>query len=72
MLLLQMDLKELFSLKGVGGRLFAPFEVTEPASVIIGPTVLGIDIDVMVVPNMLTKVILALESIFSSISAALN
>jgi hypothetical protein len=65
MLLLQMDLHELLSLK-VG--LIATFEGARMPNRFVGVRVLGIGVDVMVVPYMLTKVILALESIVSPIS----
>jgi hypothetical protein len=65
MLLLEMDFHELLSLK-VG--LIATFEGARMPSGLVGVRFLGISVDVMVVPYMLTKVILALESIVSPIS----
>jgi hypothetical protein len=63
--LLEMDFHELLSLK-VG--LIATFEGARMPSGLVGVRFLGISVDVMVVPYMLTKVILALESIVSPIS----
>ena len=65
MLLLEMDFHELLSLK-VG--LIATFEGARMPSGLVGVRFLGISVDVMVVPYMLMKVILALESIVSPIS----
>jgi hypothetical protein len=65
MLLLEMDFHELLGLK-VG--LLATFESARMPSGFVGVRVLGIGVDVVVVPYMLTKVILALESIVSPIS----
>jgi len=65
MLLLEMDFHELLSLK-VG--LIATFEGARMPSGLVGVRFLGISVNVMVVPYMLTKVILALESIVSPIS----
>jgi hypothetical protein len=65
MLLLEMDFHELL---GLEVSLIATFEGARMPSGFVGVSVLGIDVDVMVVPYMLKKVILALESIFSPIS----
>ena len=65
MLLLEMDFHELLGLK-VG--LIATFESARMPSGFVGVRVLGIGVDMVVVPYMLTKVILALESIVSPIS----
>lgn len=69
MLLFEMDFHELLGLK-VG--LIATFEGARMPSRFVGVRVLGIDVDVMVVPYMLTKVILALESIVSPIFATVR
>jgi len=65
MLLLEMDFHELL---GPKFGLIATFEGARMPSRFVGLRVLGIGIDVVVVPYMLTEVILALESIVSPIS----
>jgi hypothetical protein len=65
MLLLEMDFHELL---GLEVSLIATFEGARMPSGFVGVRVLGIGIDVVVVPYMLAKVILALESIVSPIS----
>jgi hypothetical protein len=65
MLLLEMDFHELL---GLEVSLIATFEGARMPSGFVGVPVLGIGVDVMVVPYMLTKVILALESIVSPVS----
>jgi len=69
MLLLEMDFHELLGLE-VG--LIATLESARMPSGFAGVRVLGIGVDVMVVPYMLTKVILALESILSPIFATVR
>jgi hypothetical protein len=65
MLLLKMNFHKLLGLE-VG--LIATFEGARMPSGFVSVQILGISVDVMVVPYMLTKVILALESIASPIS----
>jgi hypothetical protein len=65
MLLLEMDFHELL---GLEVSPIATFEGARMPSGFVSVRVMGIDVDVMVVPYMLTKVILALESIVSPIS----
>jgi hypothetical protein len=68
MFLLEMNFQELLSLEGVESSFVATFKGARMPSGIIVSWILDIDIDVMVVPNMLTKVVFALESVVSSIS----
>jgi hypothetical protein len=68
MLLLEMNFQELFGLEGIGSSFIATFEGARMSSGTISINILGIDVDVMIVPDMLTKVILALESILPTIS----
>jgi hypothetical protein len=68
MLLLEMNFQQLFGLEGVGSSFIAPIKGTRVSSGTISIHILGIDVDVMIVPDMLTKVVLALESIVSTIS----
>jgi hypothetical protein len=68
MILLNMDFQELVGLEGIEASLVATFKWARMPNGVIGVRILGIDIDVMVILNMLSKVILALESIVSSIS----
>jgi hypothetical protein len=68
MLLLEMDFQQLFGLEGIGSNFIATFEGTRISRGTISIHILGIDVDVMIVPDVLTKVVLALESIVSTIS----
>lgn len=72
MLLLEMDLQELLGLEGFGSSPVATFEWARMAYMIISVGFLGIGVDVVVVPNMLTKVVFAFESIVSSIFATVR
>lgn len=68
MLLLKMNFQKLLGLEDVGSSLIATFEGTRMFSGTISINILGINVDVMIVPDMLTKVVLAFESIVSTIS----
>jgi len=68
MLFLEMNFQKLFGLEGVGSSFIATFEGTRMSSGTISINILGIDVDVMIVPDMLTKMVLALESIVPTIS----
>jgi hypothetical protein len=68
MLLLKMNFQKLLGLEGVGSSFIATIEGTRVSSGTISIHILGIDVDVMIVPDMLTEVVLALESIVSTIS----
>jgi hypothetical protein len=68
MLLLEMNFQQLFGLEGVGSSFIATIKGTRVSSGTISIHILGIDVDVMIVPDMLTKVVLAFESIVSTIS----
>lgn len=68
MLLLEMNFQKLFGLEGVGSSFIATFEGTRMSSGIISIHILGINVDVMIVPDMLTKVVPAFEPIVSTIS----
>ena len=67
-LLLEMDFQELLSLEGVKSSLLAAFERARVHNGIGAHRLIAININVMVVSNMLTQVILALESVVTSIS----
>jgi hypothetical protein len=68
MLLFEMSFQKLFGLEGIGSSFIATFEGARMSSGTISINILGIDVDVMIVSDMLTKVILALESILPTIS----
>jgi hypothetical protein len=68
MLFLEMNFQELFGLEGAESNLVATFKGARISSGIIIVWILCIDVDVMVVPNMLTKVVFTFEAIGSSIS----
>jgi hypothetical protein len=72
MLLLEMDFQKLFGLEGIGSSFIATFEGTRMTSGTTCIHIMGIDVDVMIVPDMLTKVVLALESIVPTISVHVN
>jgi hypothetical protein len=68
MLLLEVSFQKLFGLEGIGSSFIATFEGARMPSGTISIHILGIDVDVMIVPDVLTKVVLAFESIVSTIS----
>jgi hypothetical protein len=68
MLLFEMSFQKLLGLEGIGSSFIATFEGARMSSGTISIHILGIDVDVMIVPDMLTEVVFALESIVSTIS----
>jgi hypothetical protein len=68
MLLLEMSFQKLFGLEGVDCTFIATFEGTRMSSGTISIHILGIDVDVMIIPDMLAKVVPTLESVVSTIS----
>ena len=68
MLLLEMNFQELFGLEGIGSSFIATIEGTRVSSGTISIHILSLNVDVMIVPDVLTKVVLALESILPTIS----
>ncbi len=68
MLLLKMNFQKLLGFEGVGSSFIATFEGARISSGTISIHILSIDVDVMIVPDVLTKVVLALESIVPTIS----
>jgi hypothetical protein len=68
MLLLEMSFQKLFGLEGVESPFIATFERTRMSSRTISINILGINVDVMIIPDVLAKVVPSLESIVSTIS----
>ncbi len=69
MFLLQVDFQELLVLECVFSILIATLKGTRMPNCVVNIRILSIGINVVVVSDMLTEVILALESVVSSISA---
>jgi hypothetical protein len=68
MILLKTDFQELHVIKGVESSLVTAFERAGVQNGLGARRLIAISDDVVIVSNMLRQVILALESIFTSIS----
>jgi hypothetical protein len=68
MLLFEMSFQKLLGFEGVGSSFIATIEGTRMTSGTTSIHIMGIDVDVMIVPDMLTEVVLALEPILPTIS----